>query len=67
MWPASPFEEWLEDSVQFHWMTAQWFAQSDTWWGDYAILLSVFVPVLTSIEEFRNDYGNAFVMTKLSV
>lgn len=64
-WPACPFDEWAEETFDFHWMTAEWY-KGEHYFSDYSLLVRVFVPVLTSREEFDSDYGQNFIMTKLS-
>ena len=65
-WPASPFEEWMNKEHKSHWMTAKWFRGENAGpYDDFAILISVYVPVIGSIEKFEDRYGEAFVMTKL--
>lgn len=74
MWPASPFEEWLEGEHDSHWITANWYAPetenvvSETYYvnSDYAIILSVKAPLTCSVQEYQDRYGSAFVLTKLS-
>ena len=65
-WPATPFENWLEDKVDRFWMTAQWFQTENPHDGsDFAFLVSVHVPLTVPQAEWDADYGEAFVMTKL--
>ena len=65
-WPATVFEEWLETSTNEHWMTAEWFQKEKAAiFDDYALLISVHVPIHNSQEEFDREYGEAFAMTKL--
>jgi hypothetical protein len=74
-WPATVFEEWLEDTFDQHWMTANWYrspvGMTDDVsppigsYTDYALMTSVHVPINTSRAEFDKEYGSAFTMTKL--
>jgi len=67
-WLSNPFEEWLEEKCQWHWMTAEWYQDREDGhdpFGDYAFMVSVHTPVLQSVESFDEEYGEAFVMTKL--
>jgi hypothetical protein len=65
-WPASPFEEWLDENVQTHWMTAEWFQESGMGpEGDFAFMISVHAPINCTQQEWDEAYGEAFVMTKL--
>lgn len=66
-WPASTLEEWMEEKHDCHWMTMQWFRnESNSGFSfDYASLTTVYVPIRESIEEYNDEYGSAFVMTKL--
>ena len=64
-WPASPFEEWLDETVEYHWMTAEWFKREDDLWSDYAVMTSVHVPILGDRAEFISNYGGTFVLTKM--
>ena len=65
-WPASPFEEWLEENVDWHWMPAEWFQDEEMGpESDFAFMVSVHVPLLIPKDEWDGDYGEAFVMTKL--
>jgi hypothetical protein len=74
-WPATVFEEWLEDTFDQHWMTANWYrssglitddvSASNGTYTDYALMTSVHVPINTSRAEFDKEYGGAFTMTKL--
>jgi len=67
-WPASHFEEWLEDAVDEYWMTAEWF-QKDYNDGsidsDYAFMVSVHAVINCTQEEWDEQYGSAFIMTKM--
>lgn len=64
-WPTAPFEEWLEERHDRHWMTAQWFSDSD-YYSDFAILLSVYAPIDDDdIEGYKYDWGSAITLTKM--
>jgi hypothetical protein len=65
-WPATVFDEWLEDTFDNHWMSATWYQHEDSMgMDDYALMINVHVPVETTAEEFETAYGEAFTMTKL--
>lgn len=67
-WGITPFEEWLEETCEWHWMTAEWFQTQENGhdpFGDYAFMISVHTPLLMPQAEFDEAYGEAFVMTKL--
>lgn len=64
-WPASPFEEWLDESVKVHWMTAEWFKNEGDLWSDYAVMTTVRVPIFGDQKQFLDDYGSSFVLTKI--
>jgi hypothetical protein len=68
-WPSTVFEEWLEHTFDQHWMTAKWYKAPVQGYiddfDDYALMISVYVPINSSRAEFDKDYGGAFTMTKL--
>ena len=64
-WPASPFEEWLDEAVHLHWMTAEWFKNEKDPWSDYAVMTSVHVPIMGDRKKFLDEYGGSFVITKM--
>jgi hypothetical protein len=64
-WPASPFEEWLDETSPLHWATAEWFKREDDPWSDYATMVSVHVPIMGDRKQFLDDYGGSFVLTKM--
>jgi hypothetical protein len=68
-WGVTPFETWLEESFPHHWMTMKYYKQAsgDSYYDssdDFASMLCVYVPV-DDIEKFKQEYGEAFVLTKL--
>lgn len=65
-WPATPFEDWLEDNVESFWMTAEWFQVEGAGpFDDFAFMVSVHTPLSVTKNEWDEAYGEAFVMTKL--
>lgn len=66
-WPASPFDEWLDEEHAQHWMTAETFTDPDVMFGDFALMITVYAPVEGDLEEYKARYGQAFIMTKLGM
>lgn len=65
MWPTGPFEEWIDETHHEHWMTANWFKDESRQFSDYATVISVKAPITIPLKDYEQEYGEAFVMTKI--
>jgi len=69
LWPACPFDEWLEDKIRYPWMTASYSIQDD--WSSFTRRFDLnckYHAVLPMPrEQFEEEYGSVFIMTKMSL
>lgn len=67
-WPSCEFDRWLEETHEYHWMTATWQRFGDKWFsGDFEVLTTVWAPVLMDLDEYDSQWGQAIVMTKMTM
>ena len=68
-WPVCPFDEWLEETIEYPWMTAS-YVHHDNWGTmtrDFELTCKYHAIVNMPRRQFEDEYGSAFLMTKLSV
>lgn len=67
-WPASDFEEWIEETHNEYFATGEWFSDYDKYGTyDYALLLTIKAPVPMAIDKYKNEYESSITLTKLGV
>jgi len=68
-WPACEFDRWLEAVVRYPWMTASYQAHDDWSLGyrNFELTCMYHATLPMPRKKFENDYGSAFLATKLAV
>jgi len=67
-WNDEVIEEWIEEVHDVHWIYGQWFKDFEQFGThDFALLLTFKGIVKGDLQEYKDEYGSALVMTKLGV
>lgn len=67
LWPVCDFDEWLEETVEYPWMTASYQVVDDWSLGSRYFKLTCKYHAIVNMprQQFEDGYGSAFLMTKM--
>ena len=64
-WGSCEFENWLDIAIETHYIECEWLKSTRSVTDDYAFLLTVKSIIQNDLDLFKQEYGNAMVLTQL--